>query len=255
MIPSLFLAHGSPALAIQDTEYTSFLRELGQQWKPKAIVIFTAHWESEVLTLTSTDETYETIYDFYGFPDELYKVAYPAKGSVKLASRLEGLFREKGIEVDTDSARGLDHGSWTLLYKMFPEADIPVIQLSVNPYLPPDKQTAIGEALRGLGEEDILVIGSGVTVHNLRMVNWGQEEPEPWAVEFDDWLIRHTLERDKNTLYRYEALAPHSRMAVPRAEHFVPFFLALGSGSEERTPRVIYRGYEFGTLSYLCLQF
>ncbi|SEF64531.1 class III extradiol ring-cleavage dioxygenase [Paenibacillus sp. UNC499MF] len=255
MIPSLFLAHGSPALAIQDTKYTAFLRELGQQWKPKAIVIFTAHWESEVLTLTSTDGAYETIYDFYGFPDELYQITYPAKGSAGLASRLEGMFREKGIETGTDSGRGLDHGSWTLLYKMFPEADIPVIQLSVNPHLPPENQILIGEALRGLGEEDILVIGSGVTVHNLRMVNWGQEEPEPWAVEFDDWLIERTLTRDTDSLVRYETLAPHSRMAVPRAEHFVPFFLALGSGQEEAAPRVIYRDYEFGTLSYLCLQF
>lgn len=177
-MPSLFLAHGSPMLAIQDTDYTRFLKTLGETYKPKAIVIFTAHWESEVLTISSSDNEYETIYDFGGFPPELYEIKYRAKGSSHIASILETKFKNKGISVHHNMTRGLDHGSWTLLHRMYPEANIPVVQISVNPFLSAKEQFEIGEALKGLGQEDILVIGSGVTVHNLRALKWNQTTPE-----------------------------------------------------------------------------
>lgn len=253
MVPALFLAHGSPMLAIEDTEYTDFLAKLASQFTPRAIVIFTAHWETETLTISSKDDEYDTIYDFGGFPPELYTIKYPAKGSTEIASLLEKRFTSHGIAVKKDSTRGLDHGSWTLLSRMYPKADIPVIQISVNPYLPPRQQYAIGKALQGLGSEDILVIGSGVTVHNLRMIKWGQTAPEPWSVEFDDWLIENIQAKDLDSLFAYEQLAPYARQAVPRAEHFVPLFIAMGSGDGEN--KVIHRSYEYGTLSYLCMQF
>lgn len=255
MVPSLFLAHGSPMLALEDTEYSEFLEKLAQQIKPKAIVVFTAHWESTVLTISSTDDTYETIYDFGGFPDELYRVKYPAKGSVTIASLLEERFKKKGIPVRKDAARGLDHGSWTLLYRLYPKADIPVVQVSVNPDLSPKEQFEIGEALQGLGAEDILVIGSGVTVHNLRILKWEQESAEPWAVEFDDWLIDKLRKRDLDSLFHYEKSAPYARLAVPTKEHFIPLFIAMGSGNPKAQAKVIHRSYDYGSLSYLCLEF
>lgn len=255
MMPALFLAHGSPMLAIEDTEYTAFLEQLATSLKPDAIVVFTAHWESETLTISSTDEIYETIYDFGGFPDELYAVQYRAKGSTRLAASLKSRFEQHGIPVRLNHTRGLDHGSWTLLHRLYPAADIPVVQISVNPFLPPKEQYRIGEALRGLGEDNILVIGSGVTVHNLRMVNWGASAPERWAVQFDDWLLDRIKERDLESLFDYERLAPHARQAVPRAEHFVPLFIAMGAGAAELNGSVIHRSYQYGTLSYLCLQF
>jgi 4,5-DOPA dioxygenase extradiol len=255
MVPSLFLAHGSPMIAIEDTEYTRFLKNLGEQIKPKAIVIFTAHWESDVLAISSIDGVYDTIYDFGGFPDELYAMKYPAKGSSKLASMLEERFRKQGITVRKDTTRGLDHGSWTLLHHLYPKADIPVVQVSVNPYLSPGEQFKIGEALQGLGKEDILIIGSGVTVHNLRMVKWEQTTVEPWAIEFDDWLIEKVQNKDLDSLFKYDEQAPHARLAVPRAEHFVPFFIAMGSGDPQAKAKVIHQSYDLGTLSYLCLQF
>jgi 4,5-DOPA dioxygenase extradiol len=255
-LPVLFLAHGSPMLAIEQTPYASFLDSLAKGMpRPKAIVIFTAHWETEATTVSSSDGVYETIYDFRGFPDELYQVTYPASGSSAVASVVIERLRGAGLPVGQDVTRGLDHGSWTLLYRMYPEADVPVVQVSVNPDLPPVEQVRIGEALRGLGEEGILVIGSGVTVHNLRAIQWGQTEPEPWAVAFDDWLLEQTLERKTDELFGYERLAPHARMAVPRAEHFVPYFIAFGAGREGQTPEVIHRSYQFGTLSYLSMQF
>ncbi|AFH59934.1 DODA-type extradiol aromatic ring-opening family dioxygenase [Paenibacillus caseinilyticus] len=255
MIPSsLFLAHGSPMLAIEDTEYARFLGRLAKGIRPKAIVIFTAHWESEITTVSSSDEVYETIYDFGGFPDELYEVRYNARGSSIVAGLVTDRLKAAGIPVRQDTQRGLDHGSWTLLHRMYPEADIPVVQVSVNPYLAPKDQFRIGEALRGLNREEILVIGSGVTVHNLRMLRWGQSTPEAWAVEFDDWLLARLEEQDYESLFRYAELAPHARQAVPRAEHFVPFFIALGAGAEGSEPEVIHRSYDLGTLSYLSLQ-
>lgn len=255
MVPSLFLAHGSPMLAIEDTVYSDFLKTLSRQVQPKAIVIFTAHWESEILTISSLDGAYDTIYDFGGFPDELYQIKYPAKGSTEMAAMIEERFKQRGIPVKKDTARGLDHGSWTLLYRMYPEADIPVVQISVHPYLSPEKQFQIGECLQGLGEEDILVIGSGVTVHNLRMIHWGQSTPEPWSVAFDDWLIDKVEKRDLESLFNYEKLAPYARQAVPRPEHFVPFFIAMGSGNPDSAPKIIHRSYDLGTLSYLSYQF
>jgi 4,5-DOPA dioxygenase extradiol len=255
MVPSLFLAHGAPLIAIEDTEYTRFLKNLGQQIHPKAIVIFTAHWESDVLTISSTDDVYDTIYDFGGFPDELYTIKYPAKGSTKLASMLEDRFTKRGLAVRKDETRGLDHGSWTLLHHLYPEANIPVVQVSVNPYLSPEEQFKIGQALQGFGKEDILVTGSGVTVHNLRMLKWEQTDAEPWAVEFDDWLIEKVQSKDLDALFHYEKEAPHARLAVPTVEHFVPFFIAMGSGNPQTEAKIIHQNYDYGTLSYLCLQF
>jgi 4,5-DOPA dioxygenase extradiol len=242
-------------LAIEDNQYTRFLENLGREISPKAIVIFTAHWENKTLTISNSDDIYETIHDFYGFPDELYRIRYPARGSTKIASMLGEKFRNRGIPVEMDSTRGLDHGSWVLLSRMYPKADIPVVQVSVNPHLAAEEQYKIGEAIQGIGNEDILVIGSGGTVHNLRMILWGQTTPEPWAVQFDDWLIDKIQHKDLEALFRYEDLAPHSRKAVPRAEHFVPLFIAMGSGNPQSQRKVIYRSYDFGTLSYLCLQF
>ena len=255
MIPSVFLAHGSPMLAIEHNEYTRFLAELAGSMKPKAIVIFTAHWERPVTTVSSSDEVYDTIYDFGGFPDELYQIRYPARGSSIVAGLVKDRLGKHGIPFAEDTGRGLDHGSWTLLHRMYPAADIPVVQVSVNPYLPPAEQYKIGEALRDLSGQDILVIGSGVTVHNLRIIKWGQKTAEPWAVEFDDWLIEHMEKGDTESLFDYADKAPHARMAVPRAEHFVPLFIALGSGDPGRKPKVIHRSYDMGTLSYLCMQF
>lgn len=253
MVPSLFLAHGSPMIAIENNSYTEYLGKLGQQIKPKAIVIFTAHWESPILTVSYRDDVYETIYDFGGFPPELFAVKYPAKGSKHVASIVMERFEKNGIAVKTDSTRGLDHGSWTLLHRLYPKADIPVVQVSVNPALSPQEQFKIGEALRGLGKEDILIICSGALVHNLRLLRWGQTSVEPWAVEFDDWIIDKVENKDKDALFQYMSLAPHARLAVPREEHFVPFFIAMGSG--ESQGKVLHRFYDHGNLSYLSFAF
>jgi 4,5-DOPA dioxygenase extradiol len=255
MVPALFIGHGSPYLAIQQNEYSNFLSELGGRLNPKAIVIFSAHWESEVLSLTYTDGVLETVYDYYGFPEEMYQVTYLAKGSTKVAHMIEQRFERSGIKTRREEKRGLDHGSWVALRHMFPHANIPVVQLSVNPFLTPKQQMTIGKALVGIGEEDILVIGSGSTVHNLRWLFPDATEPATEAIEFDNWLIEKVQGKDLDALDHYQEVAPNVHLAVPRPEHFVPLFIAMGSGAETKNPLVINQSYEFGTLSNLCIEF
>lgn len=254
MIKPLFLAHGSPMMAIEESEYTKFLNDLGNNLNPKAIVVFTAHWDSRVLTISASDNIYDTMYDFYGFPKELYKIKYPAKGSSIIASEIQDKLTSQGITVQKDLTRELDHGAWTLLKHLYPKADIPVVQISINSNLSIENQIKIGNALKSLGDDDILVLGSGNTVHNLRLVEFDKTTTDSWAEKFDDWLIDKIKGNDLNSLYNYRELAPNAKLAVPTADHFVPLFIALGS-SLNLTPKVIFRNYQLGNLSYLCFEF
>jgi len=254
MIKPLFLAHGSPMMAIEENEYTKFLNDLGNNLKPKAIVVFTAHWDSNLLTISASDSIYNTIYDFYGFPRELYEMKYPAKGSSIISSEIEEKLIKQGITVQKDLTRGLDHGAWTLLKHLYPNADIPIVQISISSNLSIENQIKIGNAIKSLGNEDILVLGSGNTVHNLRLVDFDSTTTDSWAEKFDDWLIDKIKKNDLNSLYNYRELAPNASLAVPTADHFVPLFIALGS-SINLTPKVIFRDYQLGNLSYLCFEF
>ncbi|HZG17726.1 MAG TPA: class III extradiol ring-cleavage dioxygenase [Candidatus Bathyarchaeia archaeon] len=255
MTTSLFLAHGSPMLVIEDHAYTQFLKQLAASMpRPKAIVIFTAHWESPV-QLISGASAYETIYDFYGFPDELYQVTYPAKGEPALAKKIQHLFADAGIPSEIDLERGLDHGAWSVLKLLYPEADIPVIALSVNPSLSNEQQYKIGKALASLRNEEVLIIGSGGTVHNLRRINWDGGQAESWAVQFDDWFQEKLTVWDTQQVFDYERLAPHAQAAVPRNEHFIPLLLAMGTADETRKAQLLHRSYQLGTLSLSGWQF
>lgn len=254
MISPIFICHGGPTLIVEKNEYTDFLKDLGKKLTPKAVVVFTAHWESEITTISSIDGTYDMIYDFSGFPKELYSVKYPAKGSVEIASKLQSMLRNKEIESNLDENRGLDHGTWDILYLMYPKAHIPVVQVSVNPELSMENQYELGRAIKELGSEDILVIGSGSTVHNLATVDWNSEKPEEWAVEFDNWLIEKVVTNDKEALFNYRQLAPHAKRAVPREEHIVPLFIAMGSSNKHKQ-KLLHQSYAYGTLSYICFEF
>lgn len=254
-MPSIFVCHGGPNLILLDNDYTKSLRALGKRYHPKAIVIFTAHWESPVLSVSSTDETYNMIYDFGGFQKELYEFNYPAKGSTKVAALLQNTLSNHGIASRLNTERGLDHGSWDVLALMYPEANIPVVQVSIHPKLSYEEQYKIGSALQDLRQEDIMIIGSGSTVHNLGTLNWNSNETQAWAVEFDDWLMEHVEKRDLESLFKFESLAPHAKLAIPRNEHIVPLFIAMGSGQKNTLPKLLHRSYDYGTLSYISIEF
>lgn len=255
MMPSLFIAHGAPSLALEENVYTEFLQKLGQELpKPKAIVLFSAHWESTT-QLVSSVANYETIYDFGGFQPELYQIKYPAQGQAETTAEVERLFTEAGISVQTDDVRGLDHGAWVVLRLLYPDADIPVVALSVNRYLTGEQQYQVGQALASLREQDILVIGSGGTVHNLRRLNWESDGVDPWASEFDNWLHDKLVSWDTESLFSYDKLAPSAQAAVPTSEHFVPLLLAMGAGDQNKRASLLFKTYQYGNLSLSCWKF
>jgi len=255
MLAPVFLCHGSPYTIFEDSDFTRFLNRFGQEHRPEAIVIFSAHFEREVTTISATDDVHEMVYDYYGFPPEFYQVQYPARGSTKVAAMVEERLRRNNIPVRREY-RGLDHGVFTIMRHIYPEADIPIVPVSINPFLPPRQQLAIGEALRGMEEEGILVIGSGFVIHNLFAFEPDKyAPPREWAVQFRDWIREKVLARDIDALCQYATLAPYASFAVPRPEHFVPLFIALGSGSPERPVQVLYDTIEYGTGSTLSFKF
>ena len=257
MMPSLFIAHGAPLLAIENNEYTQFLNDLGKNIpRLKAIVLFSAHWESRVQKVSNVD-SYNTVYDFGGFPPELYQIQYPAQGDQPISNEIQDLFKKNGIPFEVEMERGLDHGAWVVLRLLYPNADIPVIAMSVNPKLSPEEQYQIGKSLSALREKDVLVIGSGGTVHNLRAVKWSDTEIDQWAQEFDDWLAVHLSNWDLESMFKYESVAPNAEYAVPRYgnEHFIPIFYAMGAADDVRKASLLHRSYRYGNLSHSVWQF
>jgi 4,5-DOPA dioxygenase extradiol len=255
MLPSFFICHGAPLLAVENNEYTESLRNIAlSNPKPKAVVVFTAHWESDILTVSYTDETYETIYDFYGFPEELYQIKYPAKGSTQVADEIIELFNQNGIQARKNTTRGLDHGVWVILRHMYPQADIPVISISVNPNLSPIEHYNIGKAIRILKEKDICIIGSGGLTHNLQEISWRAKAPFDWTLAFDDWMIDKITAWDTKALFSYEELAPYAKRAVPRNEHLDPLFIMLGTGEDKKTAELVHRSYQYGSLSMVIIK-
>lgn len=259
MLPSLFVAHGAPLLAIESNEYTQFLESLGTTLpKPKAIVLFSAHWESPTQKVSDVDE-FETIYDFGGFPEALYQIKYPAKGNEPVTKEIADLFTKQGVSYEIDTTRGLDHGAWVVLKMLYPGADIPVISMSVNPNLTPEEQYKIGKSLSQLREKEILIIASGGTVHNLRALKMGSADGtiDQWAFDFDDWLEQHVSEWDLKSLFNYSSLAPGGEIAVPPYgnEHFIPLFYAMGAADNEKSAKLLHRSYRYGNLSHSVWQF
>ncbi|QSO50464.1 dioxygenase [Alicyclobacillus curvatus] len=260
MMPSLFIAHGAPLLAIQENEYTAFLSHLGKMLeRPKAIVLFSAHWESQAQCVSFVPGVYDTIYDFGGFPPEMYQIKYPATGATEIARQVQELLLQQGIPVQTDATRGLDHGAWVVLRLLYPDADIPVVAMSVSPGLGPADQYRVGQVLSSLREDGVLIIGSGGTVHNLRALRMsGQSDTvDDWAADFDHWLAEHLTVWDLKSLFDYDRLAPGAQMAVPifGDEHFIPLFYAMGAADDSRKAELLYRGYQYGNLSHSIWQF
>ncbi|MBH5319505.1 dioxygenase [Paenibacillus sp. GSMTC-2017] len=255
MMPSYFFAHGAPSIVLEHNKYTDFVKNFAASTpKPKAIVLFSAHWEQTSQSISAVD-TYETIYDFSGFQDELYQLTYPAKGERSITDHIHSLFSKHGIESVLDEQRGLDHGAWAVLKLLYPDADIPVVALSVNRYLSNEQQYQIGKALAELREQDVLIIGSGGTVHNLRRLNWQGEGNDEWAESFDNWLQNKLKTWDVEALFNYRELAPYAAEAVPTNEHFIPLLLAMGAGDKNRQAELLHQSYQFGNLSLSCWQF
>lgn len=224
-VPALFLGHGSPMNAIDDTPYRRAWEELGRHLAPPtAVLCISAHWETRGVYITSSPQP-PTIHDFYGFPRPLYEIEYPAPGSPELASRVQSLIRV--APVHADKGRGLDHGAWSVLRSMFPRADVPVVQLSLDTTRDAEFHYALGRELGPLRDEGILVVGSGNIVHNLALWHGSNTEPYDWACRFDTAVAdRIRADRHRDIVNRLQ-LGPDARHAVPTPEHYLPLMYPL----------------------------
>ncbi|WP_242891317.1 dioxygenase family protein [Actinomadura litoris] len=241
-MPVLYLSHGAPPLA-DDAVWTAELARWSAELpRPEAILMVSAHWEEAPLTVSAT-RTLPLVYDFWGFPEHYYRVRYEAPGAPGLAEDVEKLV--PGVRRDEE--RGLDHGAYVPLVEMFPEADVPVLQMSM-PSLEPERLFEVGRSLAPLRDQGVLIVGSGFTTHNLRELAPGADAAPPaWSAEFDDWTDRAVRGGDIDALLDFRAKAPAARVAHPRAEHFAPLFVALGADAD--TPaerRAVIDGYWFG---------
>ncbi|EXF92627.1 catalytic LigB subunit of aromatic ring-opening dioxygenase [Pseudomonas fluorescens HK44] len=247
MFPSLFISHGSPMLALEPGASGPALARLASELpKPKAIVIVSAHWESQDLRVGSAEQP-ETWHDFGGFPAALFAVQYPAPGQPELAAQVAGLLDADGLPAQLDSQRPLDHGVWVPLSLMYPRADIPVVQVSLPSRLGPALQTRVGRALSSLREQGVLLIGSGSITHNLRELDWhaGPESVEPWAKAFRDWMIEKLAANDEVALHDYRQQAPNAVRSHPSDEHLLPLYFARGAGGDFS---IAHEGFTMGAL-------
>jgi len=236
-MPVLFIGHGSPMNAIEENEFVQGWRGVAQTIpKPNAILCISAHWETRGTSVTFMERP-ETIHDFGGFPRELFKVQYPAPGSPELAQEVRSIIKK--TDTGLDEKWGLDHGCWSVLLRMFPAADIPVIQMSLDYSRPAQYHYDLAEELSTLRKKGILIIGSGNLVHNLRLINWeNMNEPGfgyAWAIEANDKMKKFILSNDHQSLINYREQGKAFNLAIPTPEHFLPllYILALKGGNEK----------------------
>ncbi|MES1205534.1 MAG: class III extradiol ring-cleavage dioxygenase [Pseudomonadota bacterium] len=252
-IPAIFLAHGSPVLL----DDAGWVAELGA-WaralpRPRAILMLSAHWVDHPVTIAAT-RTVPLIYDFYGFPEKYYRVTYPAPGAPALAARVRALLAGQSIAEAPD--RGLDHGAYIPLVCMYPDADVPVLQVSL-PSMDPAELLALGRTLAPLRREGVLIVGSGFLTHNLRGLDLRPgATPAAWAVEFDAWAADVLARRDVDALLDYRRRAPGVRQALPTHEHFVPVIAALGAAIDDPSAQATFpiSGFTYGSMTRRSLQ-
>ncbi|MNZ68381.1 LigB family dioxygenase [compost metagenome] len=247
MFPSLYISHGSPMLALEPGASGPALARLAAEIpKPKAIVIVSAHWESNELLVSGNPQP-ETWHDFGGFPKALFELQYPAPGDPRLAAEVAELLKTAGFAARIDSNRPFDHGVWVPLSLMYPQADIPIVQVSLPTRGGPALQTRVGHALASLREHGVLLIGSGSITHNLRELDWhaGPESVEPWALAFRDWMIDKLAANDEAALHDYRAQAPNAVRNHPSDEHLLPLYFARAAGGQFS---VAHQGFTMGAL-------
>ena len=251
-LPAWFLAHGSPMLAVQDTPYTRTLAALSRRLRlPAAIVVVSAHWQTRGAVHVTSAPYPPTTHDFGGFDPSLFEISYPAPGEPTLAADIVRLVRSEGFEAAADAARGLDHGAWVPLRFVYPEASVPVVQVSLPFAAAPEALLRLGRALAPLRRRGVLVLGSGGVVHNLRTVQLEADDPPVpgWAAAFDRWVGERLAEMDIGALADYSRRGPSAAAAVPSPEHFQPLLVTLGAADPNDRVATLFEGFQHGTLS------
>ncbi|MGR8949598.1 MAG: DODA-type extradiol aromatic ring-opening family dioxygenase [Gammaproteobacteria bacterium] len=256
VMPSLFLSHGAPTLAIEPSAAREFYLGLGDRLPttPTAIVIASAHWITEPVSVLGGNKPLDTIHDFYGFPDELYEMQYPSPGIGELENTISSLIKNAGLDVRVDHERGLDHGAWVPLKLMYPQANIPVTQISVDPTGSAEHQWQVGRALAPLKKDNVLIIGSGTMTHNLGDVvdfhdGRNDQSEADYVIEFSRWMEARIESRQVEQLLAYREQAPHAVRAHPTPEHIMPFFFALGAAGDDWRGSLIHRSAVYGVIN------
>jgi 4,5-DOPA dioxygenase extradiol len=249
--PVLFIGHGSPMNALAHNEYSRTLYTLGERLlknPPKAILMISAHWETDRATYFTADTNPKQIYDMYGFPDELYELKYHPVGYPQMFDKNLDL----GIR-PSENNWGLDHGTWSTLVHLFPKADIPVVQLSIDRSKTFAEHYLLAEKLQALRDQNILILGSGNIVHNLRNFDWKEKAPVmPWAADFDSWIDKQVEVRDDKKLLEHWMDHPSAKMAVPTPEHFLPLVYCLGASASTITdakPETVFNEIQNGSIA------
>lgn len=255
-MPTVFISHGAPTLAIEDTAAHRFLRKYGEcLGRPRAIVVLSAHYAADRPTVTSGLKP-GTIYDFQGFPQTLYRITYPAAGDAGLADRIADLLAALGEGVTLDPIRGFDHGAWIPLVLMYPDASVPLVQVSIDPHRGAAYHLRLGELLAPLRDDGVLIIGSGGATHNLRAALRERHEQTPsWVIEFNEWLADTVAAGRIDDLLDYRDKAPHATENHPTEEHYFPLLCALGAAGGDGGGRRAHQSYEYGVLSMDAYEF
>jgi 4,5-DOPA dioxygenase extradiol len=253
-MPVLFIGHGNPMNAIYDNDFTRSLTSLGQRLeRPTAILVVSAHWLTRGQTSVSVNPGPETIYDFYGFPPELYQVKYGAPGSPAMAKEL--VQTVQSIQVHEDHEMGFDHGAWTILKFIFPEADIPVFQMSIDWNRPPQWHFNLAAELKKLREKGVLIIGSGNIVHNLRIMDFQNENLQfDWAVEFDEAVKAKIGSKDFESLVNYTSMGRAAQLSIPTNDHYLPMLYSLGVLDKSEEVNYTYERVQNGSISMRCFE-
>jgi 4,5-DOPA dioxygenase extradiol len=258
-LPAFFFGHGNPMNAINPNRWTEGWSAIGKSMpRPKAIVCVSAHWYLPGTLMTAMQRP-RTIYDFGGFPRPLYEVQYPAPGAPELLPTLQALLAEgqtAPIDLQPDQQWGLDHGTWSVLVHVFPDADIPVVQLSIDETQPASFHYEVGRRLAPLREQGVLVMGSGNLVHNLHTYAWGKHDPEPfdWAVRFEAMAREQIVTRQHQPLIDYEALGRDAQLSAPTPDHYLPLLYILGLQQEDDAVSFPVEGVDGGSISMLTVQ-
>jgi 4,5-DOPA dioxygenase extradiol len=254
-MPAVFFGHGNPMNAVLENDYTRAWAQIGAGLpRPKAILSISAHWYVPETAVTAAENP-RTIHDFGGFPRELYEIEYPAPGGPELADRVRDLLATATVGMDVQW--GLDHGTWSVLCHVFPQADIPVVQLSIDKTKPPEYHYEIGKRLAPLRDEGVLIIGSGNLVHNLHTYAWGRHGVEPfdWAVRFETRVRELLIDGDHTPLVAYETLGRDGTLSVPTPEHYLPLIYVMGVSGENEQVSFPVDGVDGGSVSMLTVQF
>jgi 4,5-DOPA dioxygenase extradiol len=253
-MPVVFFGHGSPMNALTRNRYSEAWHRLGHALpKPKAIMCISAHWYINQTKVTAM-EVPLTIHDFGGFPEELYKVQYPAKGDPELAARVCHLLAPVDTQLDYDW--GIDHGAWSVLVHAFPDADVPVLQFSIDRTQPAAFHYELGKRLAPLRREGVLIIGSGNIVHNLRAIKWQNDAgPYDWAVRFNERVRQHLLHREHAPLITYEQMGEDARLSIPTPEHYLSFLYTAALCEDDEPVTFAVDGIDLGSIGMLTVAF